>query len=109
MAANSRARFTREWNEMVRRRLYFRIALARPICPARVAASVTFLPSMGDEHALLRPLPIGGVVHADDGDLVVGQKAALDGFAEPQPVEHGAELGFVIHRGVLVFGFLGGS
>ncbi len=36
--AKSRARFTREWNEMVRRSSYFRIALASPIWPARVAA-----------------------------------------------------------------------
>ena len=43
--ANSRARSTREWNEMVRCRSYFRIALASPICPARVRASVIFLPS----------------------------------------------------------------
>ena len=89
-AANSRARLTREWKEMVRCRSYFRIAFARPICPARVRASVIFLPSRVTELALLRPLLVGRVVHADDGDLVVGQQVPLDRLTEREAVEHRA-------------------
>ena len=56
-AANCRARLTREWKVMMRCRSYLRIAFASPICPARVRASVTSVPSRVTK-ARLRPLPV---------------------------------------------------
>ena len=47
----------------------------------------------GDQHPVFRPLPVSLVIDADDGDLIVGEKVTFDGFAEPEPVKHPAELG----------------
>ena len=41
----------------------------------------------GDEGALLRPIEVGVIVHADYRDLVVGQQVTLDGLAEREAME----------------------
>ena len=61
----------------------------------------------GDEAATLCPVQVGGVVHAHNDDLVVGQQLPLDRLGEPEPVEHGAETGLVVHGGDLEVGLLG--
>ena len=46
-------------------------------------------------------------VSADDGDLVVGEQAALDRLGEPQPVKHRPERCLVVHRGDFKVGLFG--
>jgi hypothetical protein len=85
------------------------MALARPICPARVRASVTVVPSVVTKRPRSAQIKVGGVVHTDHDDLVVGEQSTFDGLSEPEPVEHRAEAGLVIHRGhleVRLFDFL---
>ena len=65
------------------------------VLPSRV----TNLPCSA--HAL-----VGGVVHADDHDLVVGEQVLVDGLGEGESVEDGTERGFVVHRRDLEVGFL---
>ena len=55
----------------------------------------------GNKDAALRKVPVCGVGDADNDDLVVGEQVLLDGLLERKPVQHGAELLLVIHRGDL--------
>ena len=105
LGANLRARVTREWKLIARRRSYFRIAFANPICPARVRASVP-LSVACDQRPLLRPLPVRRLVHADDGDLVVGEQVALDRLAKGEPVNTVPNLAVSSIGGDFQVGFL---
>lgn len=64
------------------------------------------LPVEGDESALLRPIEVRVIVHADYGDLVVGEQVAFNRLAERESVEDISELGGVVHRGNLKVGVL---
>ncbi len=75
--------------------------------PGQLVSGNRVLAVEGDEGAPVHPVLVGGVIHADDRHLVIGQQTAVDGLGEAQPVEHLAELLRIVHGGNLVVGFLG--
>lgn len=56
-----------------------------------------FLAVNGYEPTLFGPVAVGGVINADDSDLVVGEQVTLNRLTKSQLVEHLSKLLLVIH------------
>ena len=73
---------TREWKRDDPAQVVLPHRLRQPDLSGEGAGVGGLVPVARDEDAPLRPVPVGGVVHADDGDLVVGEQVPLDRLAE---------------------------